>query len=218
MPVTPWIDLGQVKAHAFRGSKLDSAEDQQLDRCLVAACEWILSEARPNVVLAQDLAHDYSGDRCVGERGEILNLDAWPVLSVTSITENGQALTFGTGYDAAGTRQVTVDYEMGQLIRIGTVASAGGRVYPPSYSRGWAPGIQNIRIVFRSGYEEAEVPERHKHLAAAVAALFYKSGRREGEESSTRGGSSLDFRKVLSGLDLQTLDQLVGSEARARCR
>ena len=161
MSVRPITDVATVKAAGYSG--FDTLADADFERLIEAATEAIHSEIAPRFVIAPatDYAEVHEGDLAVGRCRDYLYLKHWPIITVTSIKENGVVLTFGTGYDAAANKQVIVEYEHGILRRVGgggwpagaLVASQGG-----FYRSGWSPGMSNIEIAYRGGWEDGAAP------------------------------------------------------------
>lgn len=99
--------------------------------------------------------------RVVTSRIELLQLSRWPIVSVTSVTENAVALVDGTDF--------RVDYANGQLIRLGT----------NGYPRHWP--VYPIAVVYVGGY--ATIPT---DVADAVIRMVRGRWNARGRDPMTR--------------------------------
>lgn len=197
-----------LQSAAFPGiTGLDSGE---LDRLMLAATELIQTEISPRIVIADTDDYDefYGGSLAAGRWKEKVYLKSYPIIAITSIKENGVALTFGTGYDATQTKQVVVDYERGILYRV------GGGSYPPNaivggtyvYGTGgmgwpygsWASGQQNIEVLYRAGWEQDAAPADLVQWCVEEAVNMRREPLARGADSISRAGTSQSYNKDLS--------------------
>lgn len=212
----PFIGPGDLKAAGFRGPQVDALNDAALDQAVLEATDFIENWIAPRTVLASAMVHAYDGARAFGPSLDLIQLDARPVNSVTSITENGLALTFGSDWDSAGTRDVQIDLERGILRRLRQ--AAGARVAPPISGRMWSHGFANIAVSFNAGYALAAVPAQVRGVCVRLAIAFYTAGRRVGQDDTSRSGRSDRFSTALTDLDRQILDDLSPHSFSVRCR
>jgi len=80
-----------------------------------------------------------------------------PITSVTSVKENGVALTVATAYSA--TADVVVDVTRGTFTRQGGI---------------WAEGVLNVELVYVAGTAVAAIPADIKLVAREAVGIFFK--------------------------------------------
>lgn len=191
MAAEPIVDVATVKGWS---SAQDNVEDDELMRLIAASSAWL--EGHTGRVLRPPAGNittylDGSGERVNGRWNEILHLPSAPAVSVTSITENGIARTFASGYTT--TADVVVVLEDAKLVRRAGVQAVADSGLP---GIGWAEGIQNIAVVWQPGY--ASVPQDIAQACVELTWLIYRESTRQGRESMSRGGMSISFVRELS--------------------
>jgi hypothetical protein len=192
MPAEPIVDLQQVRSWSAAQTE---AEDDVLARLVVAASDWLEGEtARVFVPPVADVTIylDGSGGKVAGRCDEVLYLPFRPVASVTSVKENGIALTLAAGYTT--TADVVKVLDDGKLVRRATQTAVEPVGYGPS--AGWAPGVQNIEVAYKPGY--AVVPTDVEQACVELTWLMYRESRRQGRESMSRSGMSINFVRDLA--------------------
>lgn len=204
----PVADLEVVKAWA--PAKL-LAKEGDLRRCLNAA-SGLIEGYLGRVVVAPDAAavdiYDGDGEHVRGRYREQLYLRNFPVISVTSVTENGVALTTASGYST--TADVIIDpgaaRRSARLIRrttrSGTLAAPPLGVMP----WGWAAGVQNISVTVRAGWGKTSVPDDLVQVAAELTWLIHKEGAKVGAASVGRASMNTTFLRNLSQSAQRILD------------
>ena len=80
-----------------------------------------------------------------------------PITSVTSVKENGVALTVATSYSASA--DVIADLARGVFTRQGGV---------------WCPGVLNVELVYQAGAAVAAIDADIKLVAREAVAIFFK--------------------------------------------
>jgi hypothetical protein len=80
-----------------------------------------------------------------------------PITSVTSVRENGVALTVATSYSASA--DVVVDLVRGVFTRQGGV---------------WCPGVLNVELVYEAGAAVGAIDADIKLVAREAVAIFFK--------------------------------------------
>src|SRR5262245_32622822 len=191
MAAEPIFGLQEMRAWSAAQSEV---EDDLRDRLVKSASDWL--EGETSRVFVQPTADvtiflDGSGGRVAGRYGEVLYLPYRPVVSVTSVKENGVALTLATGYTT--TADVVRVLSEGKLIRrpTQTVADPAGFA-----ATGWSAGVQNIEVAWKPGY--AVVPYDVEQACVELTWLMYRESRRQGKQSLSRGGMSLNFVRDLA--------------------
>ncbi len=191
MATRPITDAGKVSAAAYPG--FVGQDDQEIERVLLAATELIHGMIAPRLVVADtaDYAETHSGALAVGRAKCGLYLKCYPVISITAIKENGVALTFGTGY-AANPPDVLVDMEQGILTRstnVSAVRETLGAFYGKSYGL-WAPGLQNVTVDYRGGWEPDQVPADLQQWCIEEAVKMRAQALAPGVDSVARSAAS----------------------------
>ena len=201
------VDIGTAKTFAFRD--LDAQSDEMIQFALEAATEEIEGRIAPRRILAADYDQWYDGEKAVGRYGHELYLDQWPVISVTSVSENGSALSAGVGYSASlqvlmnpGRGILTRRQAGGDLVVAAALSEAG---FPSK--RGWVREAQNIRVAYRAGFEEAGIPREIQEACAELAALIYKAGPRAGQAERSRQRGTTRFIDKLPDRALMVIER-----------
>jgi hypothetical protein len=114
-----------------------------------------------------------------------------PITSVTSVKEDGVALTFATVYSA--TADVLVDLVRGTFTRKG----------------GWCPGVLNLELVYVAGDVVASIPSDIKLVAREAVAIFFKrlDAKWQGISSRSSGQGSVSIVEELPPLYRGMLDR-----------
>jgi len=187
-----------------------------LQQAILAATAEIERMCFPRKFVAANYTLDYDGSRARGRYQELLYLDHWPLITLTSVTEDGVALTTGTGYSTS--IQVLSEADRGILRRryngADTMLAEVDYIIKP----GWHSGYQNVAVAYRAGYEDPinEIPD----LAQAcieLAVLIYKQGSRTGSEQSSRRAGSVSYASKLPERTLRTIHRYA-EPLRPRCR
>ncbi len=125
-------------------------------------------------------------------------LTTLPVSAVTSVSENGTALTVvrlqqSSVLPTSGELAV-VDDAQGTIIR----ASAATYGFTP---KAWQCGVANIRVVCTAGYDHdvatPNMPEEIAQACAELTWLLYQEGRRTGVEQMAAAGMDVRFIRFL---------------------
>lgn len=203
MATDPIITIDQVKQMGFRG--IDGISDQVFDSCILAATDAIQGVNAPRIYIAPAAAaaETYNGAWAHGECGsrEWLTLDNYPVISLSAITEDGVAVTFGTDFAAYDTLDAWVD-----MVR--------GKIRKPA----WSYGYSNIVVTHRSGYaDESLVPWDLKMAAGALSILYYRSAESLGLDSVQRGDGNTSLVYDLPAVYQETIFRH-GPVGRTICR
>ncbi|MEY2668861.1 MAG: hypothetical protein RJA59_1499 [Pseudomonadota bacterium] len=142
-----------------------SNADLDLWSAIVAASKWFESQTG-RAISATTYTETQSG--C---GGQVIIPTYSPLVSVTSVTMNGEAATLSTGYGVTGY------YQAGNVIRFRsqTVPSGEG----------------NISVVYRAGYET--IPDDVRAAVTEVAAVMYRERDRVGQQSKVFGGESVTY-------------------------
>lgn len=191
-------DVGELKDWA---PDQDALDDHVLERCLLASSGYIERRIGRVVVSDADITelHDGTGPSIGGKESRELFLRNAPIVSVTSVTENSKALYTVSGYTASA--DVIADLERGRLWRRTSASIPANVIEPPERLVGWAPGVQNISIVYLPGYGTDPVdspPVDLKQAAYEVAWWLYKNAPRLGISSKSRQAGSLSFDKEIA--------------------
>ena len=187
-------DIGTVLAWAPDQS---AADDAVIDRCISAASQAIEESTRRRIIQpSADITEirDGSGRAIGGRMGEVLMLQYAPVVSVTTVTENGTVLTVAEGYST--TADAILDRSSGRLIRQqGTAVQV---VSPLGIApTGWCAGVQNITIAYLPGYGTL-APTDIEEVCCELAWLYYRESRRQGKVAVSRTGGSTSLVHQLS--------------------
>lgn len=178
MPTEPIVTIDQIKQMGFRG--IDGQADGYMDSCIIAATDLIQALNAPRVYIpgAVETAVAYNGSWATGVDADAwLTLDNYPLISISAITEDGIALTFGSDFSAYDTKDVWVDMARGKLRR-----------------SSWSSGYSNIVVTARAGYaDESLVPWDLKMAAGALAIMFFRMADTLGMESVTRQSGQVNL-------------------------
>ena len=174
----------------YSPSGLDSARDEELERCLVEAAAWASIAAGHDLEQGSTWTERLDGSAAFRDT---LFLSRRPVLYPTSfaITEDDVALTHAQGYDASA-----------DVI----VANAGEylpcRLHKPS---GWSPGRQNVEVTYKYGWATASIPKQVEGLVLNAAWLIFTSPAWTGKAAMSVAGNAVTFEKGLSDASKATL-------------
>ena len=135
-----------------------------------------------------------------------------PVTSVTSVTENGTALTVvrlsaATSF-TNGTGVAIVDDLRGIIWR---AEISSGVPIPVE----WAPGIANIRVVYVAGYKRSDevasgvsdVPSDIVQATSHVAAMMLREGWRTGISSQGELGGTVSYDRLLLPIQRDAIER-----------
>jgi len=209
-----FITIDQVKAWAPAQSDHD---DDVLAALAESTSAYITRRTRRRVAPpAQETEiHDGDGRRVRGKWREVLVLNWHPILDpgALTVTENGVALAVASGYST--TADVIVIPDKGRLIRRPTFQTSGP-VPTRTLDLGWAPGIQNISVACRGGYDATAAPSSANaipsdliQVARELVHTFFRESRRGGRTNVNRAGQSTNFDRDLSPVAKAILDQYV---------
>lgn len=190
MASTPIIkDLSIIKRWA--PGDLDSERDDVLERLVESATEMIEAETGRRIVQASYTEY-FDGRAAHGANRDTLYVANPPIGGTPTVKENGVALVVGSGYDAAGSREVYLYASEGRLVRSRVTRSA------PVWERahGWASGRQNIEVAYSGGY--AAAPAHLIQACAELTLLLFQESRRVGLASAVNPSGSGEFMKQLS--------------------
>lgn len=178
-----------VKEFTTIGANVDTL----IDRLVTASSEIIKRLTSRRLVKATYTSEFYDGDRAGKGRTELW-LREFPVNSVVSVKENGNALVVATGYNP--TADVLLVGQEGYLIRqIGTTGTA---YYRPGRGAGWAPGRQNIELTYTAGWDyprvgtagvapwlDTDLPFDIEQAATELTVLLFNERNRIGDGGKT---------------------------------
>lgn len=191
---TPLVDPGALKDAGFAG--FGNYDDERFADCILAATEEIYRMIYPRILIAgaTDTVEIHEGDRATSD-GSSLWLKSYPLISVTSVLENGIALVVGTGYDGTGALDVLKYAEEGMLLRkSGPTPGASDPLRRTYSSTGWAPGRQNVTVTYKGGFTAATVPIDIANACVELAILIYEQSDRMGKSDVNRNvGGSVSF-------------------------
>lgn len=172
-----------------------------LDRLVSTASEMIRSWTSRQIVRKVYTAEAYDGAEAT--RGSTrLYLREYPVNSVTTILENGTALSVATGYST--TADTILIPTEGILVR------QGGGVAPNAYRSGrWNAGLQNVIVTYNAGYDYPRVgtppaylgtdlPFDIEQAATELTVLMFNEGKRIGEGGRNFAGWSVNYVRELN--------------------
>lgn len=217
-PVVPIVDVATAKTAGWQ--QIDGATDDVIARCIDQATADIETRIFPRrIVSATYTLEPYDGDAAKGRWAHEMYLDQYPVTALTVVKENGLTLVTGTGYDAAGTRDVMLYADRGVLVR---KSGTTGQVYSDQPSsriqRAWACGLQNVEVTYTAGY--ADPLTECGDLAAVcieLALLHFKVARRVGNQETRRTTGGTSMVHELPESRLAVIDRYAGY-GRPRCR
>lgn len=191
-------DLDIVKQWA--NPSMDSARDDELDRCCDAASDWVKRVANWEIEQASYTLY-LNGVDAIGSGCNVLLVPAKyrPVIhsgaTLVTVTEDGSALSVAASYDT--TKDVML---------LG--ANFDTRLELAKPSSPWSRGYANVAVSFDAGYASGSVPEDVVQLATEVALLMFRSPNFAGKSSKTGRGGSVSFEKALTPWSLATLERL----------
>lgn len=142
-----------------------SEDDLSLYQAVVAGSKWFESQTGRTI-----RATDYIEIQD-GAGGRSIIPSHYPVLSVTTVTVNGSAVTLSTGYGVTGY------FVNGSVVKL-----------RDSFV---SEGIGNVAVEYRAGYES--VPEDVRQAVLEVSAIMYRERDRVGIQSKTLGGEPVSF-------------------------
>lgn len=192
------VTIAEVKTFVAGDGVTDitGVNDTVLTECVLAAGEEIV-ESTSRIWEKASQTEVLDGDAAKGKCGEILTLRRFPVVyapptDALTVTENGVSLVVAAGYSlSAGV--IVKGHGLEDRCRL--VRATGA----------WAPGIQNITVVYPAGF--ATVPARIKYVAKELSWLYYQEGRKVGLGSVSEAGSSRGLVHQLSELSRDILAQ-----------
>lgn len=193
--------------------KVEELDDENFTRCVEAASTWLervchrrFKSGTYTALHSGDRARQYSDGSYLYLADPVTGFSILPVTSLTSVSEDGVALT-------SYVLNAAPAFEDGEAV---LVHAAGGRLRRVTISSGrpapraWAAGLANLKVVCTAGYLEAvepKVPEDLIQLAIELAWLFYREGGRLGVESLTEGGLGMaSYARLLTPNAKRTLD------------
>lgn len=193
-------DPGTVQAAAPGDEGFDST---LLARCIDAASEMIEAECRVRFA-ADDYDVLHSGSRAIAdatEGGTYLRLAdgarRWltrPVISATSVTESGTTLQTAIHGVTSPLPEGDVALFVADrgIVRRGVVV--GGEFFPSC----WRAGYGNIRVVYRAGYETADMPADLVQACIDLTLLLVREGARAHVEQMSLNDGSFRLSRVLT--------------------
>lgn len=122
-----------------------SGEDTMLEICADAASER-LERRTSRVFRLRTVSETHSGDGF----GSVLYLSRFPIVSLTSLTVDGQALTAD---------RYVVDHARGRVLLTG-----GGR---------FPAGAENVTVVYQAGYADEDLPSDAIELCLELTKRLY---------------------------------------------
>jgi hypothetical protein len=208
----PLIDVDYLKdaIPIPAAPELDADKDTMLGNCIDAALE-LMEWHTGRTILSAAQTVSLNGDDAGGRFGEVLRLPKGhrPVTVVTSITENGVALTSAAGYST--TVDVIIDgLDKDAPCRLVRRTIPGLQVRGDTTVNRWRAGVQNIAVVYTAGFTDAGpdvVPESLKLLNAKLAWLIWKGPIHAGQVSKSKATRGMSYLNQLSEMDQWQLNQ-----------
>jgi hypothetical protein len=169
-----------------------------MDRLVSAASAAMRSLTSRYLAAATYTAEVYSGDKTLDKR-RMIYLREYPVTAVTSVSENGSALTLATGYST--TAQVLVSSEDGTLFRQNVDQ--------------WLPGRNNIVVTYAAGYTfprsgTNDLPYDLEQGVIELALLMFNEAQRIGEKGKAFSDWKLEYERGLN----PTIDRVLATYER----
>jgi hypothetical protein len=164
---TQLATLSQLKQ--FIGNVPDPTDDELLTRLLDASAE-LIERSCSRVFGATIFSETRDGNGL-----DFMVFSNRPVVSVGSLTINGQTVPQSANYASGGW----------------VLASAWKIALRGSYR--FHEGIQNVSVIYTAGY--ATIPPDLTQACCLVAALAYKERDRMGIDSKSVGGENISFTK-----------------------
>jgi hypothetical protein len=160
--------LSEVRSYVFRGGgNATATDDDLLQRLITAASGWLRTEAQIGIVAA-----NYTETRS-GHDGRILFVKNPPILSVTSVSINGNIISARASNDFLSNGYSFAD----------SYVSLSGFVF--------SRGVDNVQIQYRGGYNSAP-PEIEQACIEAVG-WSYREIERLGQTSKVLSGETVAF-------------------------
>jgi hypothetical protein len=182
------IDLTTLAAVKAWIQTTNSGDDQIIQDAITGFSLYVLHQtsrgnadgsvpvASPfNSVVSYDEFYDGNGNN-------ILPLNNWPIVAVSSVNDSGLALSPSNGLTGAG-------YVIDQSKKF-LVLRCGGSAYPQrsgrygspyNYRAGWSLGTQNIEVKYTAGF--AATPFDLEMMARQVVSRTYKSRQAIGQKT-----------------------------------
>lgn len=132
----------------------------------------------------------YTDELYDGTGTPVLQLDKYPLSAVSSVKEDGAALTIGTN-PAAGDYSVLWYAAEGHLVRPSGI---------------WIPLRRNYAVTYTAGYSASAMPPEVLQGALDYAALIVREKDRIGIESKTTGEQTTQYTRELPKFTRQGLD------------
>jgi hypothetical protein len=188
--------ITRAEVLAWAPGPLTDVDTAVVDRCITAAGDAIVRETeRIWEKTANAVTTYFDGDRAMGRYGEILFLPRAhrPVVhsgpDLVTVSENGTSLVVGTSTPSSA--HVIVDGagedRRCRLIRVG--GAPAGASWNPGVAQGWAPGVRNIAVSYKAGFEDGQIPQDIREVCAEWAWLMFTESRRLGVGSVGGGGT-----------------------------
>lgn len=196
--------LASIRSYA--ATQLDTTADAGLTAALEAASDWIQKDGS-RIYETATYTETLDGDEAGGSSRELLLLDRGhrPASSITSVTENGVALTVASGYSTTAAVIVkNLNKERGAILIRQPSAPSGLAL--PGAALGWAPGFQNITVVKVAGYASNAIPDAIEQTCNELAWLMFRANKAVGVASSSKAGHSTQWEKRLSPTARRALD------------
>lgn len=164
------ITLAEVKTLL----SITTTTKDDIFNALIASADAAVKKYVDRIIEADDLTEYHDG-----ESADTIALKEYPIISVTSVHDD-IGRTFGASSLIASDDYVTDD---GQ----GTLRLIGRGLF--------ADGQLNVKVIYRAGYEDADVPEDIKHAAKKLVAHWFNLRQQSGYSSKTMqdGSSTFDF-------------------------
>lgn len=128
-----------------------------------------------------------------GSGFETIQLRAWPLVSVTSVSYLSSVAAGAGSYTAFDTGSYMDDATGGRLIRTGFVDYG----FENTGDATWPEGNQNIKVVSQGGYTSSTVPDVWERCIYELAASFMQT--RDGNTEDVRGQTE-DMRGLVMSM------------------
>lgn len=192
---------------AWNPGALDAVASATLDRVLASSQRYVedYTSRKFELVSYTEL---FDGDNASGKYHEVIQLNRgrWPA-AITSVAENGVTLSTAAGYSTTA-NVIIVGQNEERPMRLIRALSQPPSLSSPRSTPGWAPGVQNITVVYGAGYAANVMPAVVVQAVLEVAYVMLRTGRTVNVSSQGKGGHTVALMRDLSPATKQALDQI----------
>jgi len=178
-----FIAVDEASAHLRAAGIITSTADREQLRWLCLSACSAVEDDLSRAIAPRTVTEVHSGEQ--GQR-QTLILRQSPVISVTSVVENGATLTTG-------------DYTPDLACR---VLHRGGTLWPQH----WLSGVQNITVIYRAG---TPIPPRiARKVALGVVERSWQASQQAPHEAFDAAGAATEVSAELTGVEKAAYDGL----------